>query len=107
MSNHHFKLASLSEVRSVAARTNSLQGAFKASKRVAALRTAWLKHTVQRAITAVRSASDEDYGAFGWDRSDLLTKLQFLSQQIEHPHGGGTVASTITLGPAGLSRHAV
>lgn len=51
--------------------------------RMAALRAAWMAHTVKRALLAVGSASDADYGAFGWERGDVMVRLQWLRDEIE------------------------
>jgi hypothetical protein len=84
MSSYLSKLASLSEARNVVAseeahspRTMSAQ-----SQRMAALRSAWLAHTIKRAMAAANSASDEDYRAFGWDREELLARLRWLGQEV-------------------------
>jgi hypothetical protein len=55
------------------------------SKRMAALQAAWAAHTVKRAIAAVGSATDDDYHAFGWERGELLAKLQWLRKEISRP----------------------
>jgi hypothetical protein len=52
-------------------------------------------HTIKRATAAVRSASDEDYRAFGWDRGDLLTKLQWLRHRAEHAENPSALAVTL------------
>ena len=65
--------------------------------RSAALRAAWVRHTVRRAIAAVRSASDEGYRAFGWDRGELLAKLQWLHDEIDLPIADRRKALTVTL----------
>lgn len=58
-------------------------GATAEQGRRAALRAVWMAHTVKRALAAVASASDADYGAFGWERGDLLVRLQWLHDEIE------------------------
>jgi hypothetical protein len=52
--------------------------------RMAALRAAWVAHTVKRAIAAVSSASDQDYQAFGWERGELLAKLRWQRDGLGH-----------------------
>jgi len=84
MSSHLSKLVSLSEARGVAAAegAHSPRAASAQTQRMAALRTAWLAHTIKRAIAAASSASDEDYRAFGWDRDELLAQLRWLRREI-------------------------
>ena len=80
MSSHLSELASLSEARSVVAAegARSLRQKSAQSQRMAALRAAWLAHTIKRAIAAASSASDADYRLFGWDREELLAQLRWL-----------------------------
>jgi hypothetical protein len=100
MSSHLSKLTSLSEARGVIAGASPLGATSTSSDRKTALRAGWLMHTIKRATAAVRSASDEDYRAFGWDRSDLLAKLQWLRQRADHPYAENPIALAITLVPA-------
>jgi hypothetical protein len=97
MSSHRSKLASLSDARTVIAAGNPLAAVAMAPARKAALRAAWLKHTIKRATAAVRSASDDDYRAFGWNRSDVLTQLQGLRHRAEQSHAAHPYAFNITL----------
>jgi hypothetical protein len=78
MSSHLSKLASLS-----ATGAGATSAPASAQNRKAALRAAWMAHTVKRALAAVGSASDADYGAFGWERGDLMVRLQWLRDDIE------------------------
>jgi hypothetical protein len=78
MSSHRDKLATPSVTGAVAIKPPTA-----AQGRMAALRAAWMAHTIKRALTAVGSASDADYGAFGWERGDLLVRLQWLRDEIE------------------------
>jgi hypothetical protein len=64
---------------------------------MAALRATWAAHTIKRALAAVNSASDEDYRAFGWERCELIAKLQWLRDEIERPHADRRIAMAITV----------
>ena len=97
MSSHLSKLASLSDARTVIAAANPLAPVPTTPARKAALRAAWLKHTIKRATAAVRTASDDDYRAFGWDRSDVLTQLQELRHRAEHSRAAHLHACRLTL----------
>jgi hypothetical protein len=72
------------------------------SKRMAALQAAWAAHTVKRAIAAVGSATDDDYHAFGWERGELLAKLQWLRKEIKQTNANRSIALTVT--PARCAR---
>lgn len=72
--------------------------------RSAALRAAWVSHTLKQAIAAVRSASDEDYRAFGWDRGELLAKLQWLRGEIEQPDWNRRTPPAVTVSLAGAPK---
>ena len=97
MSSHLSKLASLSDARTAIAAGNPLAPVPMTPARNAALQAAWLKHTIKRATAAVRSASDDDYRAFGWNRSDVLTQLQGLRHRAEQSHAAHVYACRITL----------
>lgn len=97
MSSHLSKLASLSDARTVIPAGNPIGLASMTTERKAALRYAWLKHTIKRATAAVRSASDDDYRAFGWDRSDVLMQLQGLRHRAEQSHAAHYYACRIML----------
>jgi hypothetical protein len=92
MSSHTSELASLSEGRSVISTTPA-----PAQPRREALRAAWIAHTVNRSLAAVASASDADYGAFGWERAELIARLQWLRDEIERPFADCRVLAVVTL----------
>jgi hypothetical protein len=96
MSSHLSKLAALSEARTIAS-GKMLMPVPMTTERRAALRAAWATHTIKRAAAAVRSASNADYRAFGWDRSDVLTQLQWLQDRSEQPHAERSMALEITI----------
>jgi hypothetical protein len=73
----------------------------RANQHLAALRAAWVSHTLKRAIAAVRSASDEDYRAFGWDRGELLAKLQCLHDESDLSSADRRKELTVTLARSG------
>ncbi len=90
MGSHLSKLASLSVARAIGAPAS-------AQSRKAALRTAWMALSVKRALAAVCSASDADYRAFGWERSELIAKLQWLRDEIERPVADRGTPPVVTL----------
>ena len=97
MSSHRSKLASLSEARTVIAAGNPQAPVSMTLERKLSLRAVWLKHTIKRATAAVRCASDDDYRAFGWNRSDVLLQLQGLRHRAEQSHAAHAYACRIML----------
>ena len=99
MSSHLSKLASLSEARSVATAegARSLREKSAQSQRMAALRAAWLAHTIKRAIAAASSASDEDYRVFGWDREELLAQLRWLRGDLGRKRASHRLPQTVAI----------
>ena len=89
MSSHLSRPTSVSATGAVAANAPA-----STQCRTVALRAAWMAHTVKRALAAVGAASDADYGAFGWERGDLMVRLQWLRDDIERRSFSDMVSAT-------------
>lgn len=84
MSSHVSKPTSLPQGRAAGTHRS-----VPAQRRRAALRRAWVAHAVKRALAEVASTCDEDYRAFGWERRELIARLEWLHDVIGRVGPGG------------------